>query len=80
MAIRYAQLKEIGVDREFKGIQSLSAIILKQPATLFSAILIQRCTEMKWDSLDECELCFEVREDDDVLASEMKTKCNYLIK
>lgn len=68
---RYRELKELA-EKEFKGIRSLHAAILKLPSTLFSALLIQRSTEMKWN-LTDCELCFEVREED-VLASEMKAK------
>lgn len=74
-ADRYAQLKELG-DNEFKNTTCLNASVLKNPCGLFSALKIQRAAEMKWD-LNECELCFEVREDDDVLATEYKSKGNF---
>ena len=81
--IRYTQLKEIA-EKNFKNIHMLDASILREPTRLLSSLTIQRSMELKL-SLKECELFFEVREDEDFnssmnLMSQVKSKGNHLVK
>lgn len=79
---RFIQLKEIA-EKGFKNIHLLDASILREPTKLLSSLTIQRSMELKLN-LKECELFFEVREDEDFnssmnLMSEVKSKGNHLI-
>ena len=65
-------MKEIAI-AEFKHVTSLNGSILKQPKVLFNSLLLQRCIKMKWN-MNECELCYEIKDDDDTTASELKSK------
>jgi hypothetical protein len=60
-SLRFSQLKEIA-DCDF-NVTKLNGSVLKQPNVLFSSILLQRAIKMKWN-LDECELNFEIKDDD----------------
>lgn len=79
---RFIQLKEIA-EKGFRNIHLLDASILREPTKLLSSLTIQRSMELKL-SLKECELFFEVRDDEDFnasmnLMSEVKSKGNHLI-
>lgn len=76
---RYTMLKEIA-EKDFKNIHILDASTLKEPTKLLSSLVIQRSIELKL-SFKECQLFFEVREDEDFnssmnLMSEVKSKGN----
>ena len=75
---RYIRLKEIS-EKEFKNINVLDASMLKEPTKLLVSLSIQRSLELRL-SLKECELFYEIREDDDFNSAELKTKGIFWIR
>ncbi|CAF0814108.1 unnamed protein product [Brachionus calyciflorus] len=62
--LRYNELKEMAKEA-FLNVKKVKASILKQPNTLFTAILTQKCFKEKLN-MNEVEICFELKEDDKI--------------